>query len=283
MEGSGALLRHAAALYSEHFPTFLKASLVAYAPLVALLTFFYFMEYVIPVSALQGYLVGPLVFVGLIAASVFAYFAGSAIVIPIVVQLMVAPLRPVRVRTALAALKRRWWVLVATSLAVVAMALAGTALLLVPGVVAAIAHVLYAPVVVMERRGVWATLKRARALMRRSWTTVLIVTTLQFALPVLVWIASVDTSLNLVLADDWSPKEFSFYFNMSANSSLFQLLNVFITPLTAITIALLYLKARQAGGESLEDAVAQFDALEIPRSRWQARMRETSESRVRSR
>ena len=33
---------------------------------------------------------------------------------------------------------------------------------------------------------------------------------------------------------------------------------------------------RQAGGESVKDAVEQFDALEIPRSRWQARMRSRS-------
>lgn len=52
-----------------------------------------------------------------------------------------------------------------------------------------------------------------------------------------------------------------------------QLLSIVITPLTAIMIALLYLKTRHAGGESLKDATEQFDALEIPRSRWQARMR----------
>jgi hypothetical protein len=282
-EGSGVLLRHAAALYSEHFPTFLKASLLAYVPLMAFLALFYFMDEIVPVEWLQGYLVGPAIFLLLIASSVFAYFAGSAITIPIVVQLMVAPLRPVSVMTAVAAIKRRWWMLVVTSLAVLVMILVGAALLIVPGIVVAIYHVLYAPVVVMEELGVWATLRRARALVKRSWATVIIITTLQFALPVLVWIAAVDTSVSFTLDDDYNPTSFGFYFNMSANSSLFQLLNVFVTPLTAIGIALLYLKSRQAGGESLDDAVAQFDALEIRRSRWQTRMRESSETRTRSR
>jgi hypothetical protein len=49
-----------------------------------------------------------------------------------------------------------------------------------------------------------------------------------------------------------------------------------IAPLTAIMTAQLYLKARQAGGEVLRDAIEQFEALEIPRSRWQARMRTRS-------
>lgn len=44
-------------------------------------------------------------------------------------------------------------------------------------------------------------------------------------------------------------------------------------PVTAIMASLLYLKTRQAGGESLQDASDQFEALDIPRSKWQARMK----------
>jgi hypothetical protein len=36
---------------------------------------------------------------------------------------------------------------------------------------------------------------------------------------------------------------------------------------------LLYLKTRKAGGESLREASDQFEALDIPRSKWQARMK----------
>jgi len=52
-----------------------------------------------------------------------------------------------------------------------------------------------------------------------------------------------------------------------------ELLNVFITPVTAIMASLLYFKTRKAGGESLRDASDQFEALDIPRSKWQARMK----------
>jgi hypothetical protein len=48
---------------------------------------------------------------------------------------------------------------------------------------------------------------------------------------------------------------------------------VFVTPLTAIMASLLYLKTRKAGGESLQDASEQFEALDIPRSKWQQRMK----------
>jgi hypothetical protein len=48
---------------------------------------------------------------------------------------------------------------------------------------------------------------------------------------------------------------------------------VLVTPLTAIMASLLYLKTRKAGGESLRDASDQFEALDIPQSKWQARMK----------
>jgi hypothetical protein len=60
---------------------------------------------------------------------------------------------------------------------------------------------------------------------------------------------------------------------MSGWSGLYHFLNIFVTPLTAIMGSLLYLKTRKAGGESLRDASDQFEALDIPRSKWQAQMR----------
>jgi len=283
IESSSRLLRQAIALYSEHFPIFLKVSLLAYAPLIALLGVLYFFDRLSPAQTFSPFvakIIFPLViFGGMIVANLFAYFAGSAVTIPLVIQLMVAPLRPLRIRTALAALKRRWWTLTITSLVIMAMTLIGTLLFVIPGIWVALSYILYAPVIVMEGLGVRATLKRARQLMKRSWTTVLIIAILQFALPALVLAAAVDTSFTLKLDDHLRPTEIGFYFTMSGNSALFQLLNILVTPLTAIRTALLYLKARQSGGESLQDAVEQFDALEISRSRWQSRMRSRSLSR----
>jgi hypothetical protein len=212
----------------------------------------------------------------MIAANLFAYATLAALSVPIVVQLTIAPLRQVRIGLAFGALKRRWTTFAAATIVVVAMTLAGTLLLVVPGILSAISHALYAPVAVMEHAGVRATLKRARGLARRFWSTVVIITLLQFSLPILVWIASVDSSFELKLGDDWMPTSFGFGFNIGAGSSLYQLLNLLVAPLTGIMTAQLYMKTRQAGGEVLRDAVEQFEALEIPRSRWQARMRSRS-------
>jgi hypothetical protein len=52
-----------------------------------------------------------------------------------------------------------------------------------------------------------------------------------------------------------------------------QLINIFVLPLLAIVPALLYLKMRQFGGETLNDVMSQLEGLEGAKSLWQQRMR----------
>ncbi|CAN5474831.1 hypothetical protein BH18ACI3_BH18ACI3_02440 [soil metagenome] len=59
------------------------------------------------------------------------------------------------------------------------------------------------------------------------------------------------------------------------------LLQIFLLPIqivvisfTAIIIALLYLKTRQAGGEPLQDLLTKFEETEQPRKKWQERVRQ---------
>jgi len=51
-------------------------------------------------------------------------------------------------------------------------------------------------------------------------------------------------------------------------------LQIVVTSFTAIIVALLYLKTRQAGGESLQDLLAKFEESEYPRKKWQERVRQ---------
>src|ERR1041385_354965 len=96
-----------------------------------------------------------------------------------------------------------------------------SALFVIPGVIAAIVYSLYGPVVIMEQHGVRGRLRRSRTFSRGALGTVLIITLIQFALPILIGKAAVSTDI-------------------------------------------------KAGGESLRDASDQFEALDIPRSKWQA-------------
>ena len=270
-EGSGTLLRQAIALYSERFPVLLRLSAVAYLPLFVFLI-------VLAVLDARGLGNSPLisltVLVGMIVMNVVPYLALPALVTPIIFQSFVAPLRPASVTDAWTAVRRRWKTLVAATALVTAITLAWSLLLIVPGMIAAIAYVLYAPVAIMEDVSARDALRRARHLARRSWSTVLIITLLQFALPVLVWITAVDSSFTFKLDEHWQPKELGFSIGASWSSAMYQLLDVFVGPLTGTMTALLYLKSRQAGGERLrgtDDATAVGTA-----SRWQRRMRTRS-------
>ena len=249
-EGSGALLRHAVSLYSEHFPVFFKLSLLASVPLIV------FAAILVAIDRDSGgensSLAAVLIFLGMVAANLFAYAAVVGGSVPLVVQLTAAPLRQAHMRTALEALKRRAVLFTASTLALLLMTLVTSMLLILPGIALAFWHILYAPVVVMERLSFTATLKRARRLLRRVWSTAVVIALLQFALPLLVWILSIDSHFVLRFDDNWQPLEAGFTFGMSGGSMLFQLLNIVVTPLTAIMTAQLYLKARHAGGETVD-------------------------------
>jgi hypothetical protein len=64
----------------------------------------------------------------------------------------------------------------------------------------------------------------------------------------------------------------------TVSASLIQLvwlpMSMLLNSFSAITFALLYLKTRQAGGESMTDLLSQFEESERPRSKWQNRIRE---------
>jgi len=51
------------------------------------------------------------------------------------------------------------------------------------------------------------------------------------------------------------------------------LVNILIVPLMSIVPALLYLKMRQLGGETLTAALEQIEEVDAERSEWQQRMR----------
>jgi serine/threonine protein kinase len=275
-EGSGTLLRQAIALYGDRFPAFFRIALLGYAPLVAVVAALYLVDGDPPWVRLAPDLMavaGPALLLATVAANFLAYDLVSAATVPIVIESIVAPLRPPSVRRALGALRRRFWTFSLATLAVMALVAGGTLLLVLPGLAALLAHALYAPVAVMEGGDVRSVLRRARTLARRSWTTVLVITVLQFALPILVWVASVKVSLTFELDEAWRPKQYGYGLATSGKSALYQLLNVLVVPLTSIMTALLYLKTRQAGGESMADAVLRFDTLDVPRSRWHARMK----------
>jgi serine/threonine protein kinase len=267
-EGTGTLLRRTFALYSEHFPALLRITALSYLPALALTLLQFGHDLLIhtgvmpaaaarPVSIMLGVLAG---LVGFLCGGV-----ASGVIVPIIIQLIVAPLRPVQARAAFAVLRRRLRPFVTTTLLVTVLFFGGLALCLVPGFVVAVLYALYVPVVIVEGLKNWAALRRSQHLVRRAPLTAVLIVIVQFAIPAVVGTILGQNSIGWV--------EESAEFGVRLAGRLTALSNVLVMPLIVIIAVLLYLKTRQAGGETLRETLAEFEAEEAPRRQWQARMR----------
>ena len=268
-EGSGSILRRSFALYSERFPTFLRISLLAFVPNIVLTLLqlgFDALKWLRPVPRLLDLTVvgggGLLAFIAnFLAASVI-----SAATVLIVIQLSLAPLRPVRLGAAFAVLKRRWWPFLRAAMRIFLMFMIGFILFVIPGFIVIIRYAMYAPVVIVEGLEKRAAFTRAKELYRREKGAVILIVLLQMA---------VAMSLNII-ATHYTAIATKAGANLSASliKQLSPLMNIVLMPLFSIMTALLYLRARQIGGETFKETIDQFENQEIPRSKWQLRMRE---------
>jgi len=270
----GSLYRRAFALYSEYFPKFLKLSLTAHIPFIITTILLVGLQ-LANRSQPKGWgttkivIVVAMGIVGLthVVVQFLAAAAISGITAVIVTQLAAAPLRPVELRTAFAVLKRRWKPFLKTAIAVTLRILFGFVLLVIPGLVMTVRYALYAPVVLLEGLEKKAARLRARELASRSWRTVIIVTLLQIVIPLVVGSLFGQVSVGVTKnGSSARPEKKQIYQQLTV------LVNIFVVPLMSIVPALLYLKMRQLGGESLSELLAKIEEADERRSVWQQRM-----------
>jgi serine/threonine protein kinase len=268
-EGVGYLLRRSFALYSEYFPFFLRISLLAHIPVVLLTVLVIFLDvaeakHLFP-DTLQKIL-GALFNLISVVINFLANSVIAGMTVLIVMQLILAPLRPVEIRPAFAILRKRWRAFFATSIRVGWRIMVGFILVLVPGIVMMVRYTLYAPIVLLEGIEKKAAMKRARELVSRSRRTVVAVVLLQILIPFVI--------SALVARFAYIGIQSSNSFRVKLYSHLLALLNIFIVPLISIMVALLYMKLRHIGGEQLRDTLESLETDEMPRTRWQQRMRQ---------
>jgi serine/threonine protein kinase len=271
-EGVGALYRRAFSLYSEYFPKFVKLSLIAHLPV--------FVTTILMIGLLitDHYVRGARLAVRITVicamaivtlAYVLSYMVASAVIsgvtAVIITQITAAPLRPVQLRVAFAVLRKRWRPFFKTVIRVTLRMFFGYLLLVVPGLIVWIRYSLYAPVVLIEGLEGKAAMRRARELASRSWRTVIIVSILQFIIPIIVsmLVGRIRIGVNLS-HPSWTHQIYQ---------QILGLVNIFVIPLISIVPALLYIKMRQLGGEALSTALTKIEEGEEKQSAWQKRMR----------
>ncbi len=282
-EGTGALLRRAFALYVEHFPKFFRATFLMYLPLIALHGILLISSVLKPAASNLQATAGSVKFtttpsstieIVLSIVTFFVNFFLNAVIIGItirlVTQLFLAPLRPLQLRTAYAAVRKRMRSLL-TTIAIASIRSFLGLLLLIPGVIMFINYSLASPVVMMEGLKGRAALKRSKQLVRRSRRTVIVILLFQWAIPAFTAAlvgGGLSTALTLLKV------QHAALLSARITSIVVVILNTVIVPLIATLTALLYLKTRQIGGETLKEAISQFEEEDVPRTKWQMRMRE---------
>ncbi|MEN3332317.1 MAG: serine/threonine protein kinase, bacterial [Blastocatellia bacterium] len=271
-EGTGKLFRRALVIYSEHFPVFFRLSLVAYMPVVLLNVLFLSNDLLIKnmvVSGTAGKVIGGVLGLVMFMAQLIATSVITGVIIWFVVQLAVAPLRPLKLRHALRTLKKRIKHLTKTSLRVTIFSILGLILGVIPGVIYFIHAALVSPVVVMENLKGRAAVRRSKALSKRARRTVIAIVLIHIMLPLLLS-GLFSAAFGLKHREMGQGATVT----VRVGELIPTLINIFILPLLATLTALLYLKVRQLGGERFNEMLNEFEAEEAPQTKWQQRMRE---------
>lgn len=275
-EGTGSLLRRALTLYSEHLPTFLRLVLLVYTPVII----FTLVQVTVAILNMRHVFVKPwdTVLSGVAGVATFITMFISATVISgvttwLVTQMLALPLRPVELRPAFVALKKRLRPFILTIMLISVLILLGIVLCLVPGFYLLVNFALVAPVLMMEDYRGRAAMKRSRALYKRSRRTVIAVIFIQMIVPFILSMISSLLLLAVVTAlHGGELKGMAEIYGISQKLVTLPI-TILLTPLTSVVTALLYWKARLAGGETLRQAFIQFAEEEVPASKWQQRMR----------
>jgi serine/threonine protein kinase len=277
-EGIGSLYRRAFALYSEYFPKFLRLSFIAHLPVIVVTLLIIGLELAEDSLTHRGTALKVIFYIAVVLLVLFqvvAYFVAASVIsgttAVIVTQLTAAPLRPVELRIAFAVLKRRWRPFLKTSLLLTLRLIAGFCAFLIPGLVIYVRYLLFAPVVLIEGLETKAARRRARELASRSWRTIIIVSLLQFVIPMTVSILLGRISVGVGRTN--GPPTHGITISREIYQQVSGLFNIFIVPLMSIVPALLYLKMRQLGGEPIAYALAEIEEADPQRSEWQQRMR----------
>jgi len=339
-EGIFGLLRRALVIYSEHLPKFVMLTAFFSLPIIVLtllMILFSFLKVSNVMSETTASVLVGAAGLLLSAASAFCTYLNIGTITWIVTQYLTVPLRPIRLRPALAETRKKWKAFAGTGFLNILLVF-GIGILTcgIGFIVLSVLWTLTSPVVMMENLKGRAALKRSRELVKRSVATAAACVFIMFLIPALL-AGGISTVVNLAAytiekkvevvpspddqaaasangeasgTDSQTPaedtqdtavekKDDGFVVNWGRSRSFrivgeakdmrtrvkFTLLEsiiqviwlpiqIFVLSFSAIIVALLYLKTRLAGGESMNDLVERFEDDERPKKKWQERVRQ---------
>ncbi|MCI0488104.1 MAG: serine/threonine protein kinase [Blastocatellia bacterium] len=318
VERAGTILRKALGLYGEHFPIFFRITLIAYIPAFAVVLLWAISDVVeraVPsLTVIDEFLMPTLDNL----SSTAAWVINIGVFVPVVAQLMIAPLRPVNIRAAFAYLKKQLRPFFVATLIFYALivflelyietieSLIGgvfghlslvnkslnmmaasegdyirsvfftcailTVVFAVPAyyaLKAAVNYLLYIPVIIMEGRTARESLAHSKELVGRSRRTVIKIMAIFVTIGLFQEIFAILVEGHFI---EWRGSLITSITFGTTSRTAITMMDMFLNPLIAIALAMLYFKARQTGGETLKDVLGDYQLEELPQSEWQARM-----------
>lgn len=130
-------------------------------------------------------------------------------------------------------------------------------------------YLLYAPAIVMEELSARASFARSKQLARGSLRTIVAI------LAIFAAIRCLDGALSTFIEGYFVEGQVRFFGPLllgAFSRGLTAMLGVLLDPLMVISLALFYFKARHQTGETLKDILGNYQAEELPATRWQERM-----------
>ncbi|MBA2621833.1 MAG: hypothetical protein H0U87_11595, partial [Acidobacteria bacterium] len=314
-------------IYSQHLPKFLGLAILLYVPLIIFtilkvtVNSLYAGEAISrnTSSWLSGILSTGTAFVGILCGH---FIIGTTTWI--VIQILAMPLRPVKLRPALEAARKKWKTFAGTGLLSTILVFLGFLVCCVGFPILYVLFALVSSVVMMENLRGRAALKRSKTLVMRSLGTTVAAMSIMFLVPVSIYlligffaattvksfydtkekITTIGQEIgqsdktqsdeeknkakpeiqvmvggeNVLKTDednDGKPKlgGINGLIQKTASEILILPFQILTASLTSIILALLYIKTRLVGGETMQDLLAQFENSEEPRRNWQKRIR----------
>lgn len=324
-EGVSGLMSRAMVIYSENFLKFILLAFIVYLPMeLIFLTKSAFsilsesgiiFESVIVRASLDAVFGLSGIFSGTILSGIMAW---------LVAQKMAVPVRPLKLRPAFRAVRKRLKSLIVTAIISIVVGALAMACFIIPGIIVWVCWALVTPVVMLENLSGRKAFARSYQLVRRNLKTTIAVMVLSIVLGGLVGgIAGIlakgliGNSLNSVsIGDEIKSSDAAVGEQKQAENRDIQInigqaegikvtekananetesekrsrrvrgtiresafaaiqipLSTIIGSFFAVVLALLYIKTRMAGGESLSDLLEKFEETDEPRKKWQERVR----------
>lgn len=324
-EGVWTLMSRAMVLYSESFVKFFLLAFIVYLPMEIL----FLVKSVFSILSESGIIFESMaVRVSLEAvfglSGIFSGTILTGITAWLVAQKMAVPVRPLKLRPAFKAVRKRLKPLILTAVASIVIGGLALTCFVFPAIVVWVCWALVTPVVMLEGLSGRKAFARSYQLVKRNLMTTVAVMVLSIVLGGLAGGVAglmakglIGNSLNSVSFGDTSansgeavgerkqPENKNLEINIgqgqaikinekpnpnetesekrsrrvrgtireSAFAAIQIPLSTIIGSFFAVVLALLYIKTRLAGGESLNDLLEQFEETDEPRKKWQERVR----------